>query len=152
MKLRVCLEAGCGALTPFSRCERHAKERAVALQAERAEREPWRYLYGLLIWREAREAAKRQAGYRCEECGIGEELGSGALDVHHRIKLRALWERAGGGTPRFAQWLFEQAATNPLHLLVLCNRCHAHAEARAELDGGDELELASGFRPLDRYR
>jgi hypothetical protein len=139
LRLRPCVVAGCGELTPFSRCRGHAEQRAEAIRDDRARREPWRYLYGLKLWREAREAARRQAGYRCEECGAGEELGVRALDVHHSIKLATLWRRAAGGTPRFDQGAFERAATHPLRLKVLCDPCHVRLELQAEELGRDRL-------------
>lgn len=139
MKLRVCLEAGCGALTPFSRCEQHAKENAAAIAAQREELEPWRYFYGLQAWNEAREAARRRAGYRCEYCGALELVGEQAFDVHHRIALRELWRRAGGGTPAFNRGAFELAGLHLERLVVACDPCHAKAELEREELGDDRL-------------
>lgn len=132
MKLRVCLEPGCGELTAKSRCEHHDQEHAHDVKSARDRNEPWRYLYGLTIWREAREAKRRQAGYVCERCGRSEEwLGRVALDVHHVRALRDLWRMAGGGTPTFDQARFEYAATDEDALRCLCDPCHAIEELEA---------------------
>lgn len=140
MKLRICLEAGCGVLTPFSRCEPHARAHAGRVAEQREQREPWRYLYGLKVWKEAREAARRQAAFRCEDCGIAEELAGGkALDVHHNVALAELWARAGAGTPRFDLQAFERAATHPLRLRVLCDPCHGRRELERDEQGDDRL-------------
>lgn len=127
--MRICITPGCGSITSSgSRCFRCAATHAIDLSAERDRREPWRYLYGLKIWREAREAARRQASYRCERCDRGEELGARALDVHHVRPLGELWRLAQGGTPAFDQAAFEYAATDEAELRVLCDPCHAAEE------------------------
>lgn len=146
MKLRVCLEPACGELTPFSRCLGHAGDRAVEIRAERAELEPWRYLYGLNVWKEAREAARRRAGYSCEFCGAAELVGEEALDVHHRIALRELWQRAGGRTPHFRRGAFELAACHLDRLVVACDPCHREAELVQEELGDDRLPLPAARR------
>jgi hypothetical protein len=129
VRLSTCPHPGCGEITSSGRCRKHAIERREAIADDRERREPWRYLYGLRIWKEAREAARRQAGYRCERCGALEELaGARALDVHHEEKLGELWRRYHGGTPAFAQAAFEIAATALEGLRVLCDPCHAQAE------------------------
>lgn len=130
MKLRPCARQRCGAIVraPARYCEPHALEEAARLADDRDRREPWRYLYGLKVWREAREAARRQAGYACESCGRGEELAARALDVHHVRPLAELWRLAGGGTPAFDQPAFEYAATDEASLRVLCDPCHAQEE------------------------
>lgn len=127
VRLRVCLQPGCGELTSSSRCHLHAEQHSLTVAAERATREPWRYLYGLRIWQEARGAKRRQAGYRCERCGR-EEYGRKALDVHHVRPLGELWRLAGGGTPAFNQAAFEYAATDEDALRCLCDPCHALEE------------------------
>lgn len=140
IRLKPCSVHGCGELTPFSRCAEHARKRAAAIADDRHRREPWRYLYGLTIWRDAREAARRQSGYRCEECGLAEELaGERALDVHHNIALEELWRRAGGGTPQFDQSTFERAATLQIRLIVLCDPCHARLDAERRAERSDRL-------------
>lgn len=128
MKLRVCLEPGCGELTTSSRCPAHAEAHVIEIAEARERREPWRYLYGLKIWREAREAARRQAGYVCERCWRSEEWIGRALDVHHVRPLRELWALAGGGTPAFDQAAFEYAATDEAAIRCLCDPCHAAEE------------------------
>jgi hypothetical protein len=96
LKLRPCAQPKCGAIVraPARYCAPHALEQADRLADDRDRREPWRYLYGLKIWREAREAVRRQAGYACERCGRGEELAARALDVHHVRPLSS-----SGGSP-----------------------------------------------------
>lgn len=137
MRLRVCLEAGCGELTPFSRCEPHAKENAERVRVDRDRLEPWRYVYGLASWHEAREARRRQDGFACVFCGELELHGGPALEVHHRIPLRVLWERAGGGTERFARWEFERAACYLEHLATACSRCNRDEDERLRREEAD---------------
>ena len=123
MKLRVCVAPGCGAIAvDGSRCFRCAADHAERRRLDRERREPWRYVYNLSAYREAREAARRQAGYRCEDCGAIAELGS-ALDADHDPPLHELWNVHGGATSSF-----EAAATDPRYLVIRCRSCHARAE------------------------
>lgn len=123
--LRVCCEAGCGNVTRRYRCTSCEHEHADRTAADRARREPWRYLYGLTVWRNARDVARRDAGYRCVECGREESFRGRGLDVHHEPPLVELWTRAGGGTPYFDEHAFATAACDLANLYVLCDDCHA---------------------------
>lgn len=130
MKLRPCAKPGCGRVVAAgSYCDEHAAEAA----ADRSRGEPWRYLYGLAVWKRARAAARERAGYRCEDCGAEEYVafaGGRGHDVDHVEPLRELWLAYGGWTPNYDQAGFEAAATDAANLRVRCDSCHAREEAK----------------------
>lgn len=110
----------CGALSRGYRCPEHeaAHERARVREA------PWRRLYRDPRWTTASVKQRRADGERCtfevdgRRCNATE-----LLTVHHEIKIKDLWKRAGGEYSRFVK-----LATDHRHLRTLCGPHHKFVE------------------------
>ena len=69
--------------------------------------------HGTRAWKNARQLAKRAAGYRCQRCG--EFLpGKGGLHVHHKKPVTD----------------HPAVVLEPLNFMVLCPGCHNTEEPR----------------------
>lgn len=112
MPLKYCSHAGCGNLVLFNQryCERHAKDRYVPQERQRAT-QPYFKLYHSIRWRETSKAY-RAANSLCEEC-LKHGKQSLATSVDH---IQALKD---GGNP----WDYG-------NLQSLCARCHNNKTVR----------------------
>ena len=71
-------------------------------------------------WKIQSRLARERDGFRCFECGVGEQELGRQLDVHHRIPFR-----------RFKS----NVEANKLeHLISLCASCHKRSEAQMQRD------------------
>jgi DEAD/DEAH box helicase domain-containing protein len=73
-------------------------------------------------WEDARLAARRRDGFRCQRCGAAEVAGR-EHDVHHRVSFRAFGYQAGINRN-------DRQANALENLLTLCRLCHTRLESQ----------------------
>jgi DEAD/DEAH box helicase domain-containing protein len=73
-------------------------------------------------WEEARQAARRRDGFRCQRCGAGES-GDREHDVHHRVPFRAFGYQPGVNRN-------DRQANALENLVTLCRICHTRLESQ----------------------
>lgn len=110
--MRPCNRRGCGVLVESGYCPAHKPEEKPRLD------EPWRALYRTVEWFKARAHVRSRDGGQCQAIRNGAPCENLGTEVHHRTKLRDLWEM-------YPEWVdFLQAATDPSVLILLCPTCH----------------------------
>lgn len=161
----LCGYPRCGAWAPLGQtyCRQHRREAAKASahaeslrQEARHITEGWRRIYYTDEWvlckrivreRDGFQCAAVDAGERCDVRGNSKKPTFGKkLQVHHRVPLKILWERAGGVWDSFLPM-----ATNPDICVLLCT--HHHRLAEEALATPEPVRYARPrTRPSDRRR
>jgi 5-methylcytosine-specific restriction protein A len=104
-RLRRCLQPGCGALTPNTRCPEHTKARELERRGN---------LVSGWEWTTIAARIKRRDEYRCTEVIDGERCNSSVdIEVDHEIPL------AAGGT------------NDDDNLRTRCRDCHLRKHGKA---------------------
>lgn len=102
-----------------------AHERGQTRSAAVANGEPWRAIYKIGAWYNARRLTLARDDWSCRGSWNGRRCATPhRLQVHHTTPLRDLWRAAGSDFD-----LFVRLATDVSKLVSLCPRCHARAEA-----------------------
>lgn len=112
-------------------CPRHKARVAAETGDFRETVEPWRKVYESSEWALARARIRKRAGDRCEFArGEGHALcGKAANTVHHKVKVRVIWNRAGRPLPGTSEWrTFLHLCCAPGNLLLLCGSHHRYLE------------------------
>lgn len=120
----------CGVLSSWTYCHVHRKVREKAI----LEAEPWRYVYKHPLWIAVRPRVIENDGHRCTFVLTGRRCAANAaLEVHHEVKLRILWERAGKPQRGGPGWRkFIGMATDEKNLRTLCPRHHKEVDTTVE--------------------